>query len=814
MNARPLFAVEPWSVREAGLDLGVLAQSESVFALANGHIGLRANLDEGEPYALPGTYLNSFYELRPLPYAEAGYGYPESGQTIVNVTDGKIIRLLVDDEPFDVRYGQLLAHERVLDLRAGTLHRRAEWRSAAGTAVRIRSTRLVSFVQRAAAAILYEVEPLERPVRVVVQSELVANEPAPPASADPRAAAALDSPLVAGESFAHAARVVLVHSTRASGLGMAAGMDHLVDGPDGTETAAESGPDIGRVTVAADLAPGERLQVVKFLAYGWSSQRSHPALRDEVVAALTEARHTGWDGLLAGQRAYLDDFWDHADVELEGDTELQQAVRFALFHTLQAGARAEQRAIAAKGLTGPGYDGHTFWDAERFVLPVLTYTAPHAAGDALRWRHSTLDLARERARQLGLAGAAFPWRTIRGHECSGYWPAGSAAFHVSADVADAVVRYQAATGDDAFEREAGLELLVETARLWRSLGHHDPQGRFRIDGVTGPDEYSAIADNNVYTNLLAQRNLRAAADAVARHPRHAAALSADLEEAAAWRDAARTMVIPWDEALGVHPQSEGFTSHQRWDFHHTNPDQYPLLLHYPYFELYRKQVVKQADLVLALHVCGDAFSDEEKARDFAYYEALTVRDSSLSACIQAVIAAEVGHLELAYDYFGEAALMDLHDLEHTTEDGIHIASLAGAWIAAVAGFGGMRDHGGQLAFAPRLPARLDRLIFRLLYRGRCLKVDTTKTHTSYTLLDGAPLAISHHGQPITVTTDQPLTETIPPLQPRPSPEQPDGRAPTSRGTDSAPQEPQDQRVLSPVARSESQPASTTRALSR
>jgi alpha,alpha-trehalose phosphorylase len=452
MNARPLFAVEPWSVREAGLDLGVLAQSESVFALANGHIGLRANLDEGEPYALPGTYLNSFYELRPLPYAEAGYGYPESGQTIVNVTDGKIIRLLVDDEPFDVRYGQLLAHERVLDLRAGTLHRRAEWRSAAGTAVRIRSTRLVSFVQRAAAAILYEVEPLERPVRVVVQSELVANEPAPPASADPRAAAALDSPLVAGESFAHAARVVLVHSTRASGLGMAAGMDHLVDGPDGTETAAESGPDIGRVTVAADLAPGERLQVVKFLAYGWSSQRSHPALRDEVVAALTEARHTGWDGLLAGQRAYLADFWDHADVELEGDTELQQAVRFALFHTLQAGARAEQRAIAAKGLTGPGYDGHTFWDAERFVLPVLTYTAPHAAGDALRWRHSTLDLARERARQLGLAGAAFPWRTIRGHECSGYWPAGSAAFHVSADVADAVVRYQAATGDDAFER--------------------------------------------------------------------------------------------------------------------------------------------------------------------------------------------------------------------------------------------------------------------------------------------------------------------------------------------------------------------------
>src|SRR6266545_1705711 len=195
MSSQPVFAIEPWSVRETRLELDLLARTESLFALANGHIGLRANLDEGEPYAIPGTYLNSFYELRPLPYAEAGYGYPESGQTLVNVTNGKIIRLLVDDEPFDVRYGRLLAHERVLDLRAGVLSRRAEWRSPADAAVRVSSTRLVSFVQRSAAAILYEVEPLEAPVRVVVQSELVANEPGPPRAADPRAAAALESPL-------------------------------------------------------------------------------------------------------------------------------------------------------------------------------------------------------------------------------------------------------------------------------------------------------------------------------------------------------------------------------------------------------------------------------------------------------------------------------------------------------------------------------------------------------------------------------------------------------------------------------------------
>ncbi len=784
MSSQPVLAVEPWSVRETRLELEFLARTESLFALANGHIGLRANLDEGEPYAIPGTYLNSFYELRPLPYAEAGYGYPESGQTLVNVTNGKIIRLLVDDEPFDVRYGRLLAHERVLDLRAGVLSRRAEWRSPAGAAVRVSSTRLVSFVQRSAAAILYEVEPLEAPVRVVVQSELVANEPGPPRAADPRAAAALESPLQSEDFFDHGARVVLVHSTRLSRLIMAAAMDHLVEGPQGTETFAESFPEVGRVTVASNLEPGERLRLIKFLAYGWSSQRSLPALRDQAVAALVEARHTGWEGLLAGQRDYLDDFWQAADVELEGDTELQQAVRFALFHTLQAGARAEQRAIAAKGLTGPGYDGHTFWDTERFVLPVLTYTAPRAAADALRWRHATLDLARERARQLGLDGAVFPWRTIRGQETSGYWPAGTAAFHIGADIADAVARYYAATGDDDFECEVGLELLVETARLWRSLGHHDPQGRFRIDGVTGPDEYSAIADNNVYTNLVARANLVAAADAVARHPRHAAALGADFEEAAAWRDAARDMVIPWDDELGVHPQSEGFTSHEVWDFDLTEPDQYPLLLHFPYFELYRKQVIKQADLVLALHWCGDAFTAGQKARNFSYYEALTVRDSSLSACTQAVIAAEVGHLELAYDYFGEAALMDLHDLARNTADGIHIASLAGAWLAVVAGFGGMRDHGGALTFAPRLPSRLERLAFGLIFRGTRLRVEVTKADATYTVLDGGPLQIAHHRKAITVSAHEPKTEPVPPLTVEGlAPTQPRGRAPQRRGID-------------------------------
>ncbi|MFF4037870.1 glycoside hydrolase family 65 protein [Streptomyces sp. NPDC001816] len=771
------YTVEPWAVRETDLNLDVLAQSESVFALSNGHVGWRGNLDEGEPHGLPGSYLNGVHEVHPLPYAEAGYGYPESGQTVIDVTNGKILRLLVDDEPFDLRYGRLVAHERVLDLRRGVLERAVEWTSPAGSTVRVRSTRLVSLTQRAVAAVAYEVEAVGRRSRVVIQSELVANEQLPGSNGDPRAAMALQSPLEREDDLAAGNRLRLVHRTRRSGLRVAVAADHVVTGPERTTTRGESGGDVARLTVTSVLEPGQTLRVEKLVAHGWSGTRSLPAMADQVDAALAAAAHDGWQGLLDEQRAYLDDFWSGADVEVDGDEEIQQAVRFALFHVLQAGARAEQRAIPAKGLTGSGYDGHAFWDTEMFVLPVLTHTAPEAVAEALRWRYNTLDEARERATQLGLGGAAFPWRTIQGAEGSAYWPAGTAAFHVNADIADAVVRYVEATGDTRFEREAGVELLVETARLWRSLGHHDHHGVFHIDGVTGPDEYSAVADDNTYTNLMARQNLLAAADAVERHPREAERLGVDAEESAAWRDAAEAVHVPYNDEIGVHEQHAGFTRYQRWDFAQTRPEQYPLLLNFPYFDLYRKQVVKQADLVLAMYTCGDRFDDEQVARNFAYYEPLTVRDSSLSACCQAVIAAQAGHLRLAYDYTAEAALMDLEDLEHNTRDGLHIASLAGTWMALVAGFGGLRRDGGGLRFAPRLPERLSRLAFSLQFRGRRLRVEIGADKAAYTLLDGEPLTLHHHGEALRVSADEPAVRSVPPVSPRPAPEQPLHRAP-------------------------------------
>ncbi len=735
-----------------------------MFALSNGHIGFRGNLDEGDPHGLPGTYLNSVYELRPLPYAEAGYGYPESGQTVINVTNGKLIRLLVDDEPFDVRYGHLERHDRTLDLRAGTLSRNVQWRSPAGDSIRVRSTRLVSLTQRAMAAIEYEVEAVDASLRIVLQSELVANEELPSQSKDPRAAAILENPLVSEEHIGDGTTGLLLHRTRNSGLRIAAGMQHVIEGPDNLDATLTSYPDVCRLTVATRLKPGQKLRLVKYVAYGWSSRRTRPALHDQVVAALAGAKLTGWDGLLAEQRAYLDEYWAGADVEVDGDAEVQQAVRFGLFHLLQSAARAEQRPIPAKGLTGTGYDGHTFWDTETFVLPVLTYTHPESVADALRWRQLILPDALHRAQELGLKGAAFPWRTLRGREASGYWPAGTAAFHINADIAHAVVKYLDATDDEEFEREVAVELLVHTARLWRSLGHHDSEGRFRIDGVTGPDEYSAIADNNVFTNLMAAHNMRSAAEVCARQREQADGLGVTTEEMASWRDAANNVVIPYDERLGVHPQSERFTDHARWDFDAMKPDDYPLLLQLPLLRPV-PEAGGQAGRPGARH--APVPRGVHRRAEAAQLRLLRGDDRPRLVAV----GLHAGHGRRParpprpgprLPGRGRAGRPGRPGGQHPRR---HPHGVARRGVADAGR--GVRGHAGaEEAPVVRAPAAggLGRLAFRIRYRGRRVSVTVRPTTATYELLDGSAITITHHGEDVKLGAKA-VRKAIPPRPP-------------------------------------------------
>ena len=766
---RDVYPREPWRVVETRFDERRLAAAESLFATANGYLGMRGTCDEGQPVVHNGTYVNGFHETWPIVYGEEAYGFAKLGQTIVDVPDAKIIRLYVDDEPFHLPTATLEGFERALDMRAGTLDRKLVWAHSSGQRVSIRSRRLVSLEHRHLAAIEYEVTLLANDAPVVIVSEVVPSGRAAHPNGDPRTRQFGCEVLEAQVSRTADARVVSGYATRSSGMTLACAIDHALQTDCACTVQTTADGSAARVVYSIDGTVGARIRLVKYITYHSSRRPQVEELCQRAERLLDRALERGFPDLLASQRRFLDDFWNCSDVEVCGNPEWQQTIRFNLFHMCQATARAEGVGVPAKGLTGPGYEGHYFWDTEIYVLPFLTYTKPRIAQNLLRQRHAALDEARERAREVNQRGALFPWRTINGNEASAYYAAGTAQYHINADVVYALRKYVDATGDREFLAELGAEILVETARLWVDLGffgRHD--GRFRINGVTGPDEYNTVVNNNLYTNLMARENLwyavetlRALADA---DPRRFEALTRDTglgpDEIHDWQRAADRMYLPYDERDGVHLQDDSFKDKQDWDFANTPPDRYPLLLHYHPLVIYRHRVVKQADVVLAMFLLGHEFSHDQKRRNFVYYDALTTRDSSLSCSIESIIAAEVGEMDKAFGYSIDAGLMDLADVAGNVQDGCHIASMGGFWMTLIYGFAGMRDAGGRIGFAPRVPERLGGLRFPLQIRGQRLEVELTPESATYLVRGEATLTIVHEDELLELQPGVPLTRDV------------------------------------------------------
>ncbi len=757
--------VEPWVLREPTLDVDDLPRTAALLTVGNGYLGVRGVLEEQRPSVPGGTLLSPVHERYPHDYPEHAYGYPEHEDRLEPVLDPCGVALDVDGEPFDVRTGTLEHHERRLDLRTGVLEREAVWTSPGGTTVEVRTRRWVSLVRRELVVATYEVR-TPRGARVRVRPV--------PGCAGPTSDAS--GPGLVTEACGYEPGATWVaQRTVLAGVGAVLATAHAVSAS-GDARHGWAPADHGAV-LEAELGAGGAVRMTTHAAYACGRRPVENLLAD-ARAVLSDAADAGDDALEAEHRAFLDDVWERADVVVEGDDELQQAVRLAVLHTVQAAAAVEGTGLRAKGLTGTGYHGHTFWDAESFVLPVLDHVLPAAAAAHLRWRHATLPRAVERARTLGLPGAAFPWRTITGTECSGYWPASTAAVHVTADVTLAVVRHVAVTGDADLEREIGVDLLVHGARFWMGRGHQDPDGAFHVHGVTGPDEYTAVVDDNTYTNLAVARSLAAAADVTGRHPDEARRLGVDDDERARWTAAAAGVVVPYADDLGVTEQSAGFTRHPVWDFARAPDGWTPYEDRVHYTELYRHQLVKQADLVLALVVAGDRFTTEQKRRDFAYYEPLTVRDSSLSASVQAVVAAELGHLTLAHAYTRECAFLDLHDLRRETQEGVHVAAMAGTWDALVSGFGGLRLDGAGVHLAPRLPPGISRLVFRVQVDGSRVEVDARRDAVTYRLLTGGHAALHHGDEPLVLTSAEPeVRRALEPVAEPSPPRQPPGREP-------------------------------------
>jgi alpha,alpha-trehalose phosphorylase len=789
---RTRYPSDEWALREVTYSEAGIGAAESVFSVANGYLGMRANPEEGRPAAVHGTFVNGFHETNRIRHAEEAYGFATVGQTIVSVPDTKVIRLYVDDEPLLLTVADLDSYERTLDFQSGLLTRDLIWRTLSGKRVRIRSTRMVSFTERHLAVMTYEFTMLDAGAPVAVSSQILnrqdgaheysdvsvpvtslgshrADDDSGPGFDPRRAESFLGRVLQPQVQLRRDARYVLGYAATNSRMTLAVAADHRIEASEAIEI-DETGvvrPDAAEHMYRAYVPVGCTVRIVKAVAYHTSRGAPASELGDRCERTLDRALAEGVPALHGAQREWLAGFWKRSDVIVHGQPEIQQAVRWCLFQLAQGVGRAEGVGIPAKGVTGSGYGGHYFWDSEIYVLPFCTYTTPRFARNALRFRYTMLPAARRRARELSSEGALYPWRTINGEESSAYYAAGTAQYHIDADIAYALSQYLRASQDTPFLEREGIDILVETARMWADLGFWRGNGdeQFHIHGVTGPDEYTTVVNDNVFTNVMAQFNLRVAARALASiretnsraYQQVVARLGLEESEPAEWLRAADAMFIAYDSRLHIHPQDDQFLEKEVWNLAETPPDKFPLLLHFHPLVIYRFQVLKQADVVLGEFLRGSEFTLEQKVADFDYYDPLTTGDSSLSGVTQAIMAAEVGYQELAQGYFAKALFLDLADLHHNTVEGIHIASVGGVWSALVFGFGGMRDEDGKISFDPRLPELWTGLTFNVTLGGTRVGVDLDHERAVFTVEEGTGAEFTVRGSPVVVRPGAPVT---------------------------------------------------------
>jgi len=766
-----IYPLDDWKFIQKKFSPQYLAQDETVFAIGNGYLGFRGNHEEGTPVVQRGTFINGFHEQWPIRYGESAYGFAKTGQTMLNVTDSKVIRLYVDDEPFYLPTADLKSYERVLDMKAGALHRDILWETASGKLVSIRSTRIVSMEHRHVAAISYEVRLLNAPAKLIVSSKLrCPNEKRYPKkdAEDPRKSPKFDYNIfVPRVNQVKDQRVLLGHQIRTSAMTLACGVDHEIQTENTYSYKSECYEDSAKIVYSLKAAEGVPFRMIKYMVYHSSRNAPVDELCGRTERTLNAVKQDGFEELTKGQQRFMDSFWTRSDIEasMYKDRRTQQCLRFNLFHILQASARVEGTGIGARGLTGEAYEGHYFWDTEIYLMPFLIYTSPKVAKNLLRFRYSLLDKARKRAKEVNQKGALFPWRTITGEEASAFFAAGTAQYHINADIMYALRKYVEVTGDEEFLFDYGAEMLIETARFWADLGFYSHNGKdeFHIHGVTGPDEYTAIVNNNAFTNMMARENLRYAVESLEllRKKRpdgfEALAKETDLDpkEIEEWRNAAAKMYIPYDAEKGIHPQDDEFLKKEVWDFENTPLDNYPLLLNYHPLVIYRFQVIKQADIVMAMFLLGHEFSKEQKKRNFDYYDPLTTGDSSLSSCVYSILAFELGYLDRAMELIKYAAWMDLADVGGNVKDGAHIASMGGTWMAIVYGLAGLRDYGGKISFHPKSPPRTRSVRFPLTVRDKLLEVLIERGTVTYKLKKGKSLTIYHGEKKIELTEKEP-----------------------------------------------------------
>ena len=741
-----------YEVKNFSLKNDSLLLYETLFHNANGYLGVRSSFEEGYPagfQSIRGQYINGFYDFAEMKQAENLCGLATEKQTMLNVADTQGITVKLGGEPFSMFTGTVLASVRRLDMAKGVTERRVLWRSPAGREAEIDIVRMASFSLLPLFTIEYRVKSVDFSGKLEFRSSHIGRVKNYCAPGDPRVAGEAPQYLTPGQAlFSPQGCSVVTSRTSKSGLFVTSAVQNRLSKPASARREARGSS--AWEEFAAEIKPGEQVTLTKYAVLCDSVR--YPDCRRAALEILARAAARPLGEWYRLQEEYLRDFWETGEVSLQGGGELSRAINYNLYELVQSVGKDPHCAIAAKGLSGEGYEGHYFWDTEMYIEPYFLLTKPEIAKNLIAYRSLTLDAARQNARILGHAkGALYPWRTIMGKECSGYFPSGSAQYHIDGDIAYSIVNYYLVTKDLDFIAECGAEILFETARLWLDAGNYQ-NGKFQICCVTGPDEYTCLVNNNYYTNLMARYNLKWAVKFYRLLQRRgklapvAAKIGLKEEEIREFQQAADRMYLPYDEALDINPQDDSFLTKAKWDFAGTPRENYPLLLHYHPLALYRRQVCKQADTVLAHFVLEDEQKLSTIRNSFRYYERITTHDSSLSSCIFCIMASRLGMSEKAYEYFGDSAEMDLKDLHGNTRDGIHTANMGGVYMAIVYGFGGLRIKEDGLHLAPALPRPWEGYAFKLRKEDSLLQVSVRREKAELTLLSGTAKPVFLYGR--------------------------------------------------------------------
>ncbi|PHD42099.1 family 65 glycosyl hydrolase [Bacillus toyonensis] len=738
-----------WYISSTTFKEKELTKEESLYMLGNGYVGVRGNFEEEYPESLTsirGTYLNAFHDITKISYGEKLHAFPETQQKLVNVIDTQTVQIYLGEEreKFSLWTGEILSYNRLLNMKTGYSDRTIHWRSPRGKEVRITFQRLVSMIHKELFTIHVKVEPVNFHGKIEFVSSINGDVSNFVDKNDPRVASGHAKRLSTIVARAEDCGQVVMNQTLESKLQVCCVSDTILH----TEYQRDVHVEADRIDVHASCDLIETVKLTKWNVFT-DTLRHGEHLVEVGIKQLEKLSKLSFVTLLEEQQKYLEHFWESADIRIDGDSSLQEGIRFNIFQLLQSAGRDRYSNIAAKGLSGEGYEGHYFWDTEIYMFPVFLMTNPELAKQLLIYRYSILDHARARAKEMGHSrGALFPWRTISGTECSAYYPAGTAQYHISGDVAYSYIQYYLITQDKQFLVEYGAEVLIETARLWMDTGHYHDDF-FKIDAVTGPDEYTCIVNNNYYTNLLAKYNLKWAAKVYhileAENTKKLSELKGKLAltagEVDTWIEASKKVYLPYDEKRDISLQDDTFLQKDVWDFAVTPKEKYPLLLHYHPLTLYRYQVCKQPDTVLGHFLLEDEQEFSTIKNSYDYYERLTTHDSSLSSCIFSIMASKVGYQEKAYEYFMETARLDLDNTHQNTKDGLHMANMGGTWMAIIYGFAGLRVKESGLSFAPSIPKDWKEYTFRLKYQERFIEITIDQNKVTLTLLSGVPIEV-------------------------------------------------------------------------